>query len=81
MERFVDLLAALPGEGGTVQPGPSFPPPRFTWARSTSTKSDAMHAPPPRRDQGQRCHSKMCIIYFGTLDNTFFLRWLFRLAP
>ena len=36
------------GEGGAAQPGPSFPPPRFTWARSISTKSDEMYAPPPR---------------------------------
>ena len=32
------------GRGGG---GPSFPLPRFTWARSISTKSDVMQAPPP----------------------------------
>ena len=34
------------GEMETTQSGPNYQPPRFTWARSISTKSDTMHDPP-----------------------------------
>ena len=40
------------GERGEAQFGPSFPVPRFTWARSISTKSDVMQAPPPTVGSG-----------------------------